>query len=152
MKIIFYKYQGNGNDFIMINNLNGAYNGISKKEIQLLCDRNFGIGSDGLILINKSENLDFEMKFFNPDASSSFCGNGARCAVAFAKYLGVVNHQIKFSAFDGIHEAFVSDDKIKFHILQKSIFAVAKSGTISLEVCNLKIPSIILYKMNFINF
>ena len=100
----------------MINNLNGAYNGISKKEIQLLCDRNFGVGSDGLILINKSENLDFEMKFFNPDASSSFCGNGARCAVAFAKYLGLVNHQIKFSAFDGNHEALVRDDKVTISI------------------------------------
>ena len=61
MKIKFYKYQGNGNDFIMIDNLNGTYNGISKKEIQLLCDRNFGIGSDGLILINKSDVLDFEI-------------------------------------------------------------------------------------------
>ena len=96
MKIKFYKYQGNGNDFIMIDNLDGTYNGILKKEILLLCDRNFGIGSDGLILIDKSDDLDFEMNFFNPDASSSFCGNGARCAVAFAKYLGVVNHQSKF--------------------------------------------------------
>ncbi|MAO32366.1 MAG: diaminopimelate epimerase [Crocinitomicaceae bacterium] len=116
LKIKFYKYHGNGNDFIMIDNLNGTCDELSKTDVKLLCDRNFGIGSDGLILICKSENLDFEMKFFNPDASSSFCGNGARCAVAFAQFLGINNQKFKFSAFDGTHEAFLSDKKVTISI------------------------------------
>ena len=100
----------------MIDNFNGTYDKLSKTDIKLLCDRNFGIGSDGLILINESKTLDFEMKFFNPDASSSFCGNGARCAVAFAQFLGINNQKVKFSAFDGTHEAFLSDKKVTITI------------------------------------
>ena len=148
MKIKFYKYQGNGNDFIVIDNLNGTYNDISKKEIQLLCDRNFGIGSDGLILIDKSDVLDFEMIFFNPDASSSFCGNGARCAVAFAKYLGVVNHQIKFSAFDGIHEAFLNDDKVTISINDVSLVKEINSKSF---VLNTGSPHYISYDLSLLN-
>lgn len=98
----FYKYQGTGNDFIMIDNRSAQINW-SDEQIIRLCDRHFGIGSDGLILIQHSQEADFEMVFFNPDASKSFCGNGSRCAVAFAHKLKMIGNECRFVAIDGIH-------------------------------------------------
>lgn len=104
MKIPFYKYQGAGNDFIVIDNRDQKFN-LSISQIQNLCDRKFGIGSDGLILIEKHQNLDFNMVFFNPDGSQSFCGNGSRCAVSFAKSLKLFDQETKFLSTDGKHSA-----------------------------------------------
>jgi len=100
----FYKYQATGNDFILIDNRDM----IVKPSIALaqkLCDRKFGIGSDGLILIQKHDKSDFEMVFFNPDGSQSLCGNGSRCAVNFAHKLGLLDNKTTFLAYDGLHEA-----------------------------------------------
>jgi diaminopimelate epimerase len=83
MLIEFFKYQGTGNDFIVINNFTGEYKEPSTNLIQKMCDRKFGIGADGLMLIEKSGLADFKLIFFNPDGSESFCGNGSRCAVKF---------------------------------------------------------------------
>lgn len=102
MEITFSKYQGTGNDFIMIDGVNQAVN-LSKVEIQQICKRRFGVGADGLIIIKKHAEVDFEMDYYNADGSQSFCGNGSRCAQAFAYQLGIISEQSQFLAIDGIH-------------------------------------------------
>lgn len=109
MKLEFYKYQGTGNDFVMIDNRNNVFDKSNIKTIQKLCDRRFGIGADGLILIENLEDLDFNMIYFNADGSQSFCGNGSRCAVAFAKHIGIIEKQAMFLSTDGEHEAWIND-------------------------------------------
>ncbi len=85
MKVEFYKYQGTGNDFIIFDNRQDVYTGITSRQVHLLCNRRFGIGADGLMLLNNKEGFDFEMKYFNSDGNeSSMCGNGARCILKFA--------------------------------------------------------------------
>ena len=101
-KLHFHKYQGTGNDFILIDNTAGE-NALTNEQITRLCDRRFGIGSDGLILIQPSLNSDFDMVFYNPDGSQSFCGNGSRCAVQFAHHIGIASESGTFNAIDGIH-------------------------------------------------
>lgn len=118
MKIPFFKYQGTGNDFVMIDNRTNVFDKTNITAIQQLCNRKFGIGSDGLILIENLPDFDFNMVFFNPDGSQSFCGNGSRCAVAFAKYLGIIESQAYFNSTDGEHEAWIStngDVSLKMH-------------------------------------
>lgn len=105
MLVQFYKYQGTGNDFVMVDNLSGEYDELTIEQIQFVCDRKFGVGADGLIKINRSENAAFEVDYYNSDGSKSFCGNGARCAVAFANKVGIKTVNVQFEAFDGIHDA-----------------------------------------------
>ncbi|HNP17902.1 MAG TPA: diaminopimelate epimerase [Fulvivirga sp.] len=102
--ISFYKYQATGNDFILIDNRDNSVKHNESLALSL-CDRKFGIGSDGLILIENHDTLDFDMVFYNPDGSKSLCGNGSRCAVNFAHKLGLINSETTFNAFDGSHEA-----------------------------------------------
>jgi len=110
----FYKYQGTGNDFVMIDNRSGEWNDLSIKNIQKLCDRRFGIGADGLIKINTKEGVDFEVDYYNSDGSKSFCGNGARCSVAFAHFLSIFkDNKTVFTAIDGLHQAEINDDIVK---------------------------------------
>jgi len=109
MQIQFYKYQGTGNDFVMIDNRNNVFDKSNIKAVQQLCDRRFGVGADGLILIENLEDLDFNMIYFNADGTQSFCGNGSRCAVAFAKHLGIIEKQAMFLSTDGEHEAWIND-------------------------------------------
>lgn len=112
MALPFFKYQGTGNDFILIDNRSTAL--LERKDtaiIRQLCDRRFGIGADGLILLQDKEGYDFEMVYFNADgAESTMCGNGGRCIVAFARYLGIVSDRAHFLAIDGPHEAIVRDE------------------------------------------
>lgn len=103
--INFYKYQGAGNDFILIDNRNFDFQGDKVSFVQKWCDRRFGIGSDGLIFLEESRISDFKMDFYNPDGSQSFCGNGSRCAVAFARFVGIDKAQLSFEAIDGLHTA-----------------------------------------------
>ena len=114
MTIPFYKYQGTGNDFIIINSFDTEKIQLDVNQIQRFCSRKFGIGSDGIILIKKTIGHHFKMVFFNPDGSQSFCGNGARCAVHFAFSLGIINdNPCVFEAFDGVHKAYVCEDEVK---------------------------------------
>lgn len=112
MNIPFYKYQGTGNDFILIDNREQKYlNRSHQAQIQWLCDRRFGIGADGLILLQEKEGFDFEMVYFNADgAESTMCGNGGRCISAFAKHLGMVEGKAHFLAIDGPHDALFRED------------------------------------------
>jgi diaminopimelate epimerase len=105
--ITFYKYQGAGNDFIMIDNRDKIFRA-DATIIKKLCDRRFGIGADGLILIENCTVAAFEMLYYNADGGlGSMCGNGGRCAVAFARSLNIINDETVFKAFDGLHEAHV---------------------------------------------
>ncbi|WP_420388228.1 diaminopimelate epimerase [Roseivirga sp.] len=110
--ISFYKYQGTGNDFVMIDNRQHVFDKKNLSLVTSLCDRRFGIGADGVILIEESEEADFEMVYFNPDGSQSLCGNGSRCAVMFARFLGMIKDETEFMAIDGLHYARVEDDKV----------------------------------------
>jgi diaminopimelate epimerase len=107
----FYKYQGTGNDFVILDNRNGAYDSLNTKQIKFLCDRRFGIGGDGLMLLNTKEGYDFEMKYYNSDGGeSTMCGNGGRCLVKFAHHLGIHKEKFHFMASDGPHEAEIDFD------------------------------------------
>ena len=104
--ISFYKYQGAGNDFIIIDNRNLQFKFHNISLIAQLCDRRFGIGADGLMLLQHAEGVDFEMLYYNADGNpGSMCGNGGRCIVAFAKKLGLIQDKAIFSAVDGLHHA-----------------------------------------------
>ncbi|SMG24788.1 diaminopimelate epimerase [Marivirga sericea] len=111
--IEFYKYQGTGNDFVVVDNRSQKLYRNDKSIAQKLCDRKFGVGSDGLILIEDHEEYDFEMIFFNPDGSQSMCGNGSRCAVKFAQFLGIIGNQTTFLSTDGVHEASIDGDIVR---------------------------------------
>lgn len=105
MEFSFYKYQGTGNDFVMIDDRENSFPETDLRLVEKLCHRKFGIGADGLILIRNKTGYDFEMIYFNADGSQSMCGNGARCAVAFSRFLGIIGDKTYFLAIDGPHEA-----------------------------------------------
>ena len=118
MDIKFDKYQGAGNDFIIMDNLTGAYDEITALQFQSICNRHKGIGSDGIILIESHATLDFEMRYFNSNGNlSSMCGNGARCAVAFASRHNLIKRETRFIAADGIHEAeLISANEVRLQM------------------------------------
>lgn len=109
MKIKFYKYQGAGNDFVLIDHRESPLKNIDTKLVAKLCDRRFGIGADGLMFLLNHPEYDFEMVYHNADGNlGSMCGNGGRCIVAFAKHLGVIDNETNFLAVDGAHYAKIS--------------------------------------------
>jgi diaminopimelate epimerase len=121
MKINFSKYHGTGNDFILIDGFNESFNGqgLTEEAIRSMCDRRFGIGADGLIILKPSEDGDFYMDYYNADGRpGSMCGNGSRCAVAFANTLGLIGDKTKFEASDGEHLAQIQGDVV--HVLMNT--------------------------------
>ncbi|MEO8086073.1 MAG: diaminopimelate epimerase [Bacteroidota bacterium] len=112
MIINFSKYQGTGNDFIMLDNRNGNYSNLTNSQVEFLCDRKFGIGADGLILLEEKADFDFNMIYYNSDGNvSSMCGNGGRCITSYANSLQVINGKATFNAIDGSHESLIVSDQ-----------------------------------------
>lgn len=110
MNIQFYKYQGAGNDFVLVDNRNLSFNHQNPALIAHICNRRFGVGGDGMMFLQNKEGYDFEMVYYNADGRpSSMCGNGGRCIVAFAKFLGVIKDETNFLAVDGPHYAKISE-------------------------------------------
>jgi len=113
MQFTFYKYQGTGNDFIIIDNRQDIFPKNDTKLVAHLCDRKFGVGGDGLLLLEKHESLDFKMVYYNADGNlSSMCGNGGRCIVHFARFLTIIEKNTTFEAVDGAHEASIEDNLV----------------------------------------
>ena len=107
----FYKYQGAGNDFILIDNRLQQFNHQQPELLAKLCNRRFGIGADGIMVLQLKEASDFEMVYYNADGQpSSMCGNGGRCIVAFARFLGLIHAETHFLAVDGSHFAKISEN------------------------------------------
>ena len=112
--ISFSKYQSTGNDFVLIDNRESSFPAENTRLIQRFCDRKFGVGADGLILLEKSLIADFKMRYYNADGNpGSFCGNGSRAAVGFARSLGIIGNTANFEAYDGLHEAVIKDNLIQ---------------------------------------
>ena len=116
MRISFVKYQGTGNDFVLIDNRTEFFPKGNFDLIRQLTKTKFGIGADGLILVENHSSLDFEMVYFNSDASQSLCGNGSICAVQFARDLGIINNQTTFSTHDGVHDAYFKGGLVYFSL------------------------------------
>ena len=105
MKIDFFKYQGAGNDFVIIDNRSGAI-GLTMAQVNFLCDRRFGIGADGLMMVEQADGYDYRMVYFNADGNeSTMCGNGGRCIAAFSFHSGIAGAEQFFTAIDGAHKA-----------------------------------------------
>lgn len=129
MNINFLKYQGAGNDFILIDNRSGKYNSLNENMVKSLCDRRFGIGADGLMLLSAHQEYDFEMAYYNADGRlGSMCGNGGRCIVAFAQHLKVISTETTFLAVDGMHFAKISDDGQWVELQMIDVDQIEKDG------------------------
>ena len=125
--IHFYKYQGTGNDFVIIDNRNESFIPDSVV-IHQLCDRRFGIGADGLMELKNEDGFQFKMIYYNADGKEgSMCGNGGRCLVAFAKKLGIVDNAARFNAMDGEHEAKLHDDGT-ISLKMKNVHQISRRG------------------------
>lgn len=129
----FHKYQGTGNDFVMIDDRSEQFPYRSNEDpgsvcgiVSSVCNRKFGVGADGLILLRNHSDYDFEMIYFNADGSQSLCGNGSRCAVRFAQQLGIIDKKTKFLAIDGPHQAYNKDQLI--HLKMNDVSVVENIG------------------------
>ncbi len=129
MQIEFYKYQGTGNDFILMDNRNQLFSKNDTNLVAGMCDRKFGIGADGLILLEGHPSLDFTMTYYNADGNlSSMCGNGGRCIVHFARFLGIISSEATFEAVDGIHEARIEGDTVSLKMNDVSEVTLQESA------------------------
>jgi len=129
MKIAFNKYQGTGNDFIIIDNRDDVFNPDDSALINKLCDRRFGIGADGLILVSRSAEYDFEMIYFNADGfKGTMCGNGGRCTADFAIRSGIAGNKLRFIAADGVHDAVSDEGLIRLKMNDVKMFNTVKGN------------------------
>ena len=146
--IEFYKYQGTGNDFVMIDNRDLQFPK-EKELIERLCDRRFGIGGDGLILLENDANTNFRMVYYNSDGNeSTMCGNGGRCIVAFAHFLDIFENTATFMAVDGLHEAEIHNGIVKLKMID--VAGISKDGEDS--VLNTGSPHYVKYVEDVANF
>lgn len=118
MRLSFYKYQGTGNDFVIIDNRQLTFPKKDAKLVAKLCNRKFGIGADGLILLENDNASDFKMVYYNSDGNiSTMCGNGGRCLVAFANFLGIIENKAVFNAIDGLHHATIENGVVSLQMV-----------------------------------
>lgn len=135
IEVFFKKIQATGNDFVMLDNMTGRYDNLSLDQIRLLCKAKFGVGADGLIKLNKKDQYDFEVDYYNSDGSKSFCGNGARAATLFARDLGIITSEATFYAIDGEHSSSIEGELISLrmnavdHIDEKGSVSVLHTGS-----------------------
>jgi diaminopimelate epimerase len=130
-RMIFYKYHGTGNDFILLDNRDKTIS-LSERQVAFLCNRHTGIGADGLMLLEEAEGYDFRMVYYNSDGrESSMCGNGGRCITAFAKSLGIVGDKVNFLAVDGAHTADIdADGMVSLHMQDVNDINIAQEYAI----------------------
>lgn len=127
--IKFYKYQGAGNDFIIVDNRDLTFTKKATDEIARLCDRRFGIGADGFMLLQNTADADFEMIYYNANGKlGSMCGNGGRCIVAFAKKLGIIADKTIFMAVDGLHQASINDEGNWVSLKMQDVHTIDQDG------------------------
>lgn len=132
MKVQFHKYQGTGNDFIIIDNYHNEPTSLSTEQIKKLCNRHFGIGADGLMFLNKKAGYDFDMLYYNADGNeSSMCGNGGRCLVKFAYNSGIHKSDYHFTAVDGEHEAEIETNG-QVYLKMQDVHDVKQYGSYAL--------------------
>ena len=146
MELIFDKYHGLGNDFVIIDGRSLNFQQLNQNQIKKICNRNFGVGADGLILIKDHLKLDFEMIYYNSDGLlSSMCGNGARCSVAFAYEKNICSKKTLFMVYDGAHEGFIlSDSIIKLSFNEISIVKENEHGIL----INSGSPHLLIFEKN----
>lgn len=112
MNIHFHKYHGTGNDFVIADNRDGRIS-LSQTQVAAICHRHFGVGADGLMLLENADGYGFRMVYYNSDGNeSTMCGNGGRCITAFAKLLGVIENETTFIAIDGEHHAHIDEQNL----------------------------------------
>jgi diaminopimelate epimerase len=127
MELTFYKYQGTGNDFVMVDNRTKVIDASNHELVAKLCHRRFGVGADGLILLENAEGYDFKMVYFNADGKEgSMCGNGGRCIVQFAYDIGIIGDKTTFVAVDGPHSAYINNALV--HLKMIDVFSIEKYG------------------------
>lgn len=145
MTVRFLKYHGTGNDFIMLDGRKIDMKSLTTSVIARLCDRHFGIGADGLIILTESEKYDFKMTYYNSDGHvGTMCGNGGRCIVSFAHELGVVNQACTFEAADGLHTAtLLVDGSVKLKLNDVMEIQQLEDGLF----LNTGSPHLILFRM-----
>lgn len=131
MKINFFKYQGAGNDFIILDNRSGEIQ-LTTAQVNFLCDRRFGVGADGLMLVEQAGGYDYRMVYFNADGNeSTMCGNGGRCIAAFTHHKGLAGAEQYFVAVDGPHKAnILSTDMVSLQMQDVARIETADGATI----------------------
>ncbi len=142
MKLKFHKYQGTGNDFVICDNRNGEVGKLTPAQVKKICDRRFGVGADGMMLLEDARGADFKMVYYNADGNlSSMCGNGGRCLVKFAISMKVIDGGCYFVASDGSHRARLRNENVLLGM--NNVSAVSEDG--SALILNTGSPHYVLF-------